>query len=261
MKLCSISHPLCVGVSWNPDMGDGFANCYLKNSQVGTPSEYKNFVTHSALWRNDKLNVSCPADTTNPSSITNQGKSFEISCNSGRLGGSNTSYHDTSFNGCVSTCATNSSHNCLGVVYDGSLQGGFSNCYLLNATGEPTSIANSTFALYTPSKDNITAPPPPPSHSSSKAWIAGPVIGAVAIIALLVGFLLWRRRKRSPEAENISTVYASTDYKQLGQSPYRSTPLHELPDPRNNIPELAPNLKPSFGHELDSEHGNAHELG
>ena len=63
-------------------------------------------------------------------SIVRNGKTFEISCNSGRLEGSNTSYHDNNLDGCISTCATNSSQNCLGVVYDGSLQGGYSNRYL-----------------------------------------------------------------------------------------------------------------------------------
>ena len=149
MDLCSTSRPLCVGVSWNPDMEAGYANCYPKSSQMGIPETPKSFVTHSAKWRDDGYNISCPTGKTY--SISNYNKSFEISCNSGRLRGSNTSYHDTSLDGCINTCATNSSQNCLGVVYDGSLQGGFSNCCILNATGEPTSIANSTFALFTPS--------------------------------------------------------------------------------------------------------------
>ena len=298
MELCSTSQPLCVGVAWNPDLQAGYANCYPKSSQAGTPSAPKKFTVHSALWRDNGRNVSCPGDTTNPTSIDRNGKNFEISCNSGRLGGSNTSYHDNSFDGCVSTCATNSSQNCLGVVYDGSLQGGYSNCYLLNATGEPTSIANSTYALFTQSESNSTTTPPPPSKSSSsKAWIAGPAIGAVLLIAALVGFLLWRRRKRSAKVENLTTVHDSTDYKQLGQTPYRSnpvdealdtgsytpykpdpqhelhelgknapyksTPLHELHDTRGDLVELEPGLKPpSQNHEeLYDQHGNAHELG
>ena len=289
MEFCSISQPLCVGVAWNPDLGGGYVNCYPKKSQRGTPSENKKFTVHSALWRDNGRNVSCPTDTTPPpTNIDHNGKSFEISCNSGRLGGSNTSYHDNSFDGCISTCATNSSQNCLGVVYDGSLQGGYSNCYLLNATGEPTSIANSTYALFTPSQKNSIKSSE--SSSSHKAWIAGPAIGAVLFIALLAGFLLWRRRQRSAKAKaKNSTTF--NDYNHLGQTSYRSdpveaphevgsdtlykadslhelpekpTPLHELHDTRGDLVELAPGLKPppQTHQEPYDQHGNnAHELG
>ena len=256
MEFCAISRPLCVGVSWNPDMEAGFANCYPKNSQDGTPTPPKNNVVHSALWKNNQLNVSCPANTTYLDS--NYGKSFETSCNSGRLGGTNTSYHDANLDGCIDTCASNSSNNCLGVVYDGSLQGGFLNCYLLNATGEPTSIANSTFALFTPSNKSATAPSP---HRGSRAFIAGPVIGGIAVIALLVGFLLWRRRKRSTKAEGSVPAYESTDYKKVAQPNYQvGHPLHELHDSHNNTPKMATDLKSPPRHELYDQGTNTPEL-
>ena len=276
MEFCSTSHPLCVGVAWNPDLQAGYVNCFLKNSQ-GTPSAPKNSTIHSALSRNAGRNISCPADRIYPTIIDRNGKSFEISCNSGRLGGSNTSYHDNSFDGCISTCATNTSQNCLGVVYDGSLQGGYLNCYLFNATGEPTSIANFTYALFTPSKNNSTTLS---ESSSSKAWIAGAVIGAVLLIASLVASFLWPRRKRSAMAKNLTTVYDSTDYNQLGKKPHdtgshipykadslhelpdKPTPLYELHDTRGDLVELAPGLKPPSQtyQELYDKHRNAHEL-
>ena len=264
MDLCSTSRPLCEGVSWNPGMEAGFANCYPKSSQEGTPEASNGYVTHSAIWRDDGFNVSCP--TVKTYSASNDNKSFEISCNSGRLGGSNTSYHATSLDGCINTCATNSSQNCLGVVYDGSLQGGFSNCYILNATGEPTSIANSTFALFTPSEktaagNGTTSSSPQSSHSSSKAWIVGPTIGAVVIIALLAAFLWWRRRKRSPKAEENVTAYESIDYKQLGQSPYQPTPFHEMQASHNYTSELASGVEPPHQQQLYDQGGHAHELG
>jgi hypothetical protein len=55
LEYCSISHPLCLGVSWNPDMVGGYPNCYLKNDpSAGTPAP---------LWR-DFLRRTSPAPPT-----------------------------------------------------------------------------------------------------------------------------------------------------------------------------------------------------
>ncbi|MCJ1360872.1 MAG: hypothetical protein MMC33_010881, partial [Icmadophila ericetorum] len=260
MELCANSRPLCVGIAW--DLSTGYGNCYPKSSLPGTPYAHSNgYVTHSAIWRNDELNISCPVTATYTAG--NDGKSFEVGCNSGRLGGSNTSYHDDSLDGCIGTCATNSSQDCLGIIYDGSLQDGWENCYLLNVTGKPTSVANSTFALFSPSdKDtNSTSAPLIPSPSlkgTSKAWVSAPVVGGILVTVLLTGLFFWWLRKRSAKATNRSApgVSGYGPFEQ-SQSPYKDThtpyelyvPPQELHGQGIDAAELPPNLAP---HELGS---------
>ena len=100
----------------------------------------------------------------------------------------------------------------------------------------------------------------PSEGSSSKAWIVGPVVGAALLIASLIGFLLWRRRKRSTKTNPLKliTISDSIDYNQLGHTSYRSdssleepqdvgnhtsyksTSFHELYDTQRDLPELPP---------------------
>jgi hypothetical protein len=85
-----------------------------------------------------------------------------------------------------------------------------------------------------PSATSITTPTPSqsptPGHSSSKAWIAGAVIGPIAAIALaFLGYWLGHRRAKAT-AEQAPTY---TDSKPPGEWP----PRHELgSDGRQSIP-------------------------
>jgi hypothetical protein len=257
LEYCSISHPLCLGVSWNPDMLAGYPNCYLKNDpSAGTPAPDVGFTTHSALARLPQANISCP---TNATYISSNSKSFELTCNEGRSGSSNfTSYHDANLDGCINTCATSAGQDCVGVVYDASMTEGYENCYLLNSTGVPNTVTNSTFALVSSSK-SIPSPTslPRSSGSSSKAWIAGPVIGGLLGIVLLIGFILWRRKRSTrmhqPERSMPSLDYdaAHQDYGSTQQAKTREKTylLHQLPDRSSNTHEMGPSH--DRGHELE----------
>jgi len=132
MQLCSQSHPLCLGVSWNVDMVAGFANCYLKNApQDGTPAPDSTFKRHSALTRLSQVEDTCPNNLTY---IAKHGQNFTISCWQGRTGTNNiTSYHDSDIDSCIDTCANYSGgQDCVGVTFDNSMQSGYENCYLLS---------------------------------------------------------------------------------------------------------------------------------
>jgi hypothetical protein len=190
LEICSEVHPLCTGVSWNPDMKPGYGNCYLKNDiTAGKPSAPRgNYTIHSAgvLPSYADISVGCPNDLSYKSK---NGESFTIDCYDGRSGSQNfTSTHSQSIYSCMDTCSTHQSEGCTAVVFDDSLLNGYENCYLLNATGTTNKGTNATFAII----DHLN-PNPPPSPKS-KAWIAGPVIGVVAVTVIaVIAFYYWRR--------------------------------------------------------------------
>jgi hypothetical protein len=199
MEMCAEAHPLCKGVSWNVDMIAGYGNCYLKNDpSAGEFAPSPGYITHSAEVTSASLqqvNGTCPSNKTYASS---NGKNFAIDCYDGRIGSENfTSVHIANVSQCMETCATNTGQACLGVVFDISMENGWDNCYLLNSTGSPNVGTNATFAQLWTNSTSIS------SHSSSsKAWIAGPVLGAIAVIALILGFFWWwRLRSRSRRAQ------------------------------------------------------------
>lgn len=66
-------------------------------------------------------------------------------------------------------------------------------------TSTPTSTSSTSST--TPSQTQTSVPTP----SSSKAWIAGPVIGVLALIAL-IAFVLWFLRRRRQRANNNATT-------------------------------------------------------
>ncbi|QKX58105.1 uncharacterized protein TRUGW13939_05226 [Talaromyces rugulosus] len=217
MQLCLDVHPLCVGVSWNPDKKAGWSNCYLKNSQDGVPVVANTRpVSHSGL-----LVSLPPVDTcSGPGQIVNNNQTFNTTCLEGRVGSSNfTSFYSPKLKNCVGQCATNDS--CVGVLYDNSFHEGIKNCYFLNATGSASTPQNFTYAELVSSDTSASGASPSTSagatptqssdgssdssgssgssgnsgSSSSKAWIAGPVIGAIAAVAIVVaGWFWWRRR-------------------------------------------------------------------
>ncbi|KAF2088556.1 hypothetical protein K490DRAFT_64604 [Saccharata proteae CBS 121410] len=213
---CSTLHPLCLGVTFNPDMGDGFANCYPKNNlSVGLGVfQEKNGKQHFALTILNETGAACP---NYQSYTSNTGGSFQLSCNQDRADNTMIAYHDNNLDSCIDTCGT--SPGCVGVVYDSNLDDGFMNCYLKNATGVPTTKANSTFALLTSSASS-TASPSRGSSSSSSAWIAGAVIGGLAGVVLVVGAILaFTRCRRRRQSRRRSSGADSNDSSGRGAMP------------------------------------------
>ncbi|KAJ4362970.1 hypothetical protein N0V83_010087 [Neocucurbitaria cava] len=204
LEICIDQHPLCRAVSWNPGLEIGFANCWPKTGfpETLTDPSTKQGVLHSAtITQIDTIDSNCPSKTTY--SATGN-KNFDIHCGQLNTGTNITNLHTQNITACMDACATND-QKCVGVLFDSTLQGGYKNCYLQNSTAVITDQASATYALL--SGSNIPSSTGTGSGSGnnnssssggskSKAWIAGPVIGAIAALAIL-GFALfwWRRRK------------------------------------------------------------------
>ncbi|KAF7505730.1 hypothetical protein GJ744_000496 [Endocarpon pusillum] len=249
MERCSQARPLCQGVSWNPDMIMGYANCYLKNRDAsgGTPRTADGFVVHSASADLEQT----PVDSTCPTNLTymaNNGNDFKISCYEARTGTSNiTAYHDASLDGCINTCADHKGENCVGVIFDYSMESGFENCYLLNTTGFPEKGVKSHIALFSNSTSATSTTTSSTHRSSSKAWIAGPVVGAVLTL-LALGFFFWRRSQR--RNRNRGLVWQQPNHQQqalmheagtegVAEVPNRNPPQEKAA--REEVAHLVPN--------------------
>lgn len=202
LRICVDQHPLCKAVSWSPDLKIGFANCFLKAGfpETLTSPGPKNGILHSAtITRIDPINRECPTSKT----YTSSSKKFDIHCGQVNTGTNITSVHSQNLTSCMDTCAK-SDQKCVGVVFDSSLNGGYNNCYLQNSTSTFADQASATYASLsgsgapsgTGSPDSNSNPP----SSPSKAWIAGPVIGGIAALALIAFLIFWWRRRKSKYA-------------------------------------------------------------
>lgn len=126
-----------------------------------------------------------------------------------------------------------------------SLTEGFRHCYLLNETGSAqTGGASATFAEIVAAREvsETGSSDEDGGSSSSKVWIAGAVIGAVAAVAGgLFGALWGRRRRRSRQAQYDPTPTAG-ELEAPGKAHIPSKPQekdgrptvrHELRDPNS----------------------------
>ncbi|KAK3717681.1 hypothetical protein LTR37_005748 [Vermiconidia calcicola] len=269
MQICSDAHPLCTGVSFNPDLELGYANCYLKSDLDGAVAQApaEGVATHSAeiTAAFADVSVGCPSSRTYTS---DNGKDFAVECYDGRVGSDNiTSQHETSVEDCLESCSIRTGLGCIGVVFDIELLDGFNNCYLLNETGTPNKGANATFAQLTqqavdgatPSETNGDGE----SNEASSAWVAGPVIGVVLLLALIIGgFFWWRRRSEKRQAQldeqqpTISEL--PSDHGVWEAKPYAmhkaDGPMHEqfhMLQSQERYELADPNSQRALQHELD----------
>jgi hypothetical protein len=123
---------------------------------------------------------------------------FGLECNENRAGNDLTVYHEVSLQNCINNCATYSGNQCVGVIFDGNMELGWENCYLKSATGTPLYNSTAVFALATGAKGTSSGSQGSSSSSSrsaSKAWIAGAVVAAIVVVALIAGFVIWRKRR------------------------------------------------------------------
>ncbi|KAL2840277.1 hypothetical protein BJY01DRAFT_21033 [Aspergillus pseudoustus] len=224
MGLCAEAHPLCTAVTWNPDLGNGFGNCYLKDFAIGNASrvtgEHSRYIVHAAVAELPDLDNGegevggCPAQlnySSSGASATDPRAEFELRCYESRRGTGNlTMLHMGSVEDCMDRCASyvDSSEECMGVVFDSSMLGGYENCFLLSALGETSGNVNSTFAQVV-SRSNANGGGGG-GGSSSKAWIAGPVIGGVAGVVILgVAAWWWRRQRQRQQSKDLQVMSES----------------------------------------------------
>lgn len=240
VRKCTDQSPLCKGVSWNPDYSIGFANCWPKtgsdDNAIATPPT-KDGVIHSVVITSfDAVDNTCP--TSNKYSTTNN-NNFDIHCSQVNDGTNITQIHTQNITSCMDSCATTNA--CVGVVFDSTLQDGFKNCYLKNTTSTISNKASATYAALSgsniPSSSSTSTPNNSTSSSSSSsnnsssgsnAWIAGPVIGGVAGLAIVAGAAFWWNRRKGYKP-------APTD-KQEDSQPYNSPPYSPGVQPIGRMP-------------------------
>ena len=253
--------PLCLGVGWNPDLLNGFASCYPKNSNDSSNLLTSTHVTNTALAQL-VYNASC---NDNSDYITENSKSFHISCGQDQPSYDIISSHQPNLESCIESCSTfkNSSlPYCEAIAYASNDTRGYENCYLKsagngtkrpdnatsialltsNSTNSGSTIANNGTA-YGNSDGDQTSP------SRSNAWTAGPVIGAVVGFALLAGLLFWLNRRRTRPGGNQAASGEGWLQEKHGTVVYRpvETQLFEA-GPGEPTSELEAR---SHGHELD----------
>lgn len=207
MDLCSKAHPLCTAVSYNPGMRAGYSNCYPKSESSGDLILTKNSTVtfHSAIATISNLTTSCTDGAIVSSS---NGEQFTTACEQYRPGSDLTVYHETNITKCMETCVTYTKGDCIGVVFDPDMGLGWENCFLKSATGTPLYNTTAVFAQLS----NSTASSGSTGKSSkSKAWIAGPVIGAIVVLVVvgIAALFVARRRRRNSAMENEKLAAAS----------------------------------------------------
>jgi hypothetical protein len=222
LRFCVDQNPLCKAVAWNPGMEQGYANCWPKadfSDNVLVSPGPNNGVMHSATITSiERIDTQCPSGNKYSASGNHN---FDVHCGQLSTGTNITSIHSQNITSCMDSCAT--TDKCIGVVFDSALQNGFKNCYLQNTTSTVTEKASATYAAL--SGSNIPSATPSGgsgsgsgsvdgvntgSESSSKAWIAGPVIGGLAAIAIIAFAIFWWRRRKAGAAnavEKDSTVH------------------------------------------------------
>ncbi|QIW99845.1 hypothetical protein AMS68_005363 [Peltaster fructicola] len=228
LNACQAAHPLCTAISWNPDMTQGYGNCYLRqdvNAAVRVPSNA--VVMHSARLTSGALKAGTSSVSSNLWNASN-GIAFDVSMFDQRTGATNyTAMHFDSLESCMESCAQGSNGSCVGILFDVPLSSGYNNCYLLNGTGNSNAGANVTFAQINAAQTRSNQDDSRPNAGSSVnlAWIAGPVVGGVVLLAVFVttlGFVAKRRKRlrqeyvyeceeKLPYAETVSHIYEAPD--------------------------------------------------
>jgi hypothetical protein len=220
LRICVDQNPLCKAVAWNPGMEQGYANCWPKaefsDNVLVAPGPF-NGVMHSATITSlERIDTKCPSESRY--SATNN-HNFDIHCGQLSTGTNMTEMHSQNITSCMNSCAT--TDKCVGIVFDSTLENGFKNCYLQNTTLTVTEKASATYAVLggsnipsaTPSGSSGTGSgsgsgsnsgsgtsKSDSSDSPSKAWIAGPVIGGLAAIAIIAFAVFWWRRRKAAGA-------------------------------------------------------------
>jgi hypothetical protein len=275
MDICSRAAPLCQAVAWNPDESDGYGNCYPKTAL--SPANYIS-VTNAAPARHMAVAVDIPTldETCTNGTTTNasNGEGFEVSCNDNRAGNDIEQVHAENITACVSACATfnnATAGDCMAVMYDSTMASGWRNCWLKSAEGTKEVVTGNIFALKTGtssssggSSSGSSSIGSSSSHSggsSSKAWIAGAVIGIIAVVAI-VGVAVWyfRRRQATHAPQTVSEMPGDAAapppvYPVYAKEKTAEHTYHELQTPDHDATAPA---QPFFQHEADS--GQVHEL-
>lgn len=263
LQICADQRPLCKAVSWSPDLKIGFANCWPKTDfpeTLTTPSAKQGVIHSATITQIDTVDRTCPSAKQYRAQATK--KDFDLHCGQLNSGTNITSIHMKNVTSCMDACA-NSDKNCIGIVFDPTLGGGYKNCYLQNTTNTISNSPSATYAvlsasastgggLIDPSKNN-TDSSGSGSGSGSKAWIAGPVVGGIAAVGIIVFAIFWWRRRKAAKAAGVAEK-DGREFGAYGPAPAYSPGTTEVDGQQRQYYDAAP-----VG-ELGQGEGAANEL-
>jgi hypothetical protein len=181
-----------------------FKNNFAKDGLIAS-----SYTIHSAVSQIQNITTKCTESGKITAANTNV---FSLQCNQNRAGNDLSIYHEVSLQKCVDNCATYDGGKCVGVIFDGNMELGYENCYLKQGAGTPLYNSTAVFALGTGTKDtspssssSSSSPSASGSRSSSsgggsKAWVAGPVVAVILVLALLAAFFIWRKKRATARA-------------------------------------------------------------
>ncbi|KIV99776.1 uncharacterized protein PV09_08582 [Verruconis gallopava] len=277
LEICSEAAPICKGVVFNPDKAMGYGNCYPKSdistSNIETTAQVAP-ARHFAMVNNiPTLNETCSNNTITKAS---DGEEFLLTCNDNRPYNDLVRVHSENLTACVDACTSfknATAGECVGVMWDSTMSSSWENCWLKSSPGTSQTaagaftamkISNSSTSTSTGSGGSGTSKPsassssPSGGKSSSKAWIAGVVIGILAVVAL-IGVAVWfvRRRRASQPAVQVSELASEPKTVYAKESPPSEPVYHELGD--RKVAAVASQTGPQEL-EVNSQHEQVYEL-
>ncbi|KAF2096900.1 hypothetical protein NA57DRAFT_78490 [Rhizodiscina lignyota] len=229
---CSANHPLCAGVVWDFNMSGGWDNCYpkLPNSPLSNLIYSPQGIWAPAQITN--LTDQCPSKRqyTTAANLT-----FDLTCDVLPLGRNYSARHFDNVHSCMDYCASETSkgnsRHCIAAAFDTYMNNGYENCYLMNETDgvNSSSVGFILGAVQKSTTSNTTSETTSGGRrpSNNKAWIAGPVIGAIALITLLAALAYWWRRRRRATMSKAAEL--DSDASPSGSHQYEKPPLTEHP--------------------------------
>ncbi|KAF6844522.1 glycoprotein X [Colletotrichum musicola] len=121
---------------------------------------------------------------------------------------------------------------------------------LATATLAVTDLMTTTSASPREAATASEPPTPGPTPSASKAWIAGPVVGGMCAIGLLLGGIWFLRRRRRRRQRHMAVSLPTAAYEDDGKGKYEKAELHADAVPRSPPMELEgsyPDAVPEMG--------------
>lgn len=261
LEFCAAGDPLCRAVAWATDLERGYNNCFPKNSSDLTSLSKPTYSTvHVATSPDSPPAFSCSDKTTLSAA---NGKTFDVQCARDVGGVDLRRFHSPSLQECVDGCAeykNASSLACIAALFDVTWSRGYRNCIWkgVDATAqEPETDPYWAVALLTSNEttvtdtnnSNSTETGPSDAGSSgisgpadsgrSKSWIAGPVVGGVALLAILFALVyLYRRRINKRKGEQERAAWEQPELEGPGQNIERQGVVNHEVDGQGYSSEL-----------------------
>lgn len=248
MEECSTGQPLCLGVLWNGNQNNGFPNCYPKGGNFDEKMLSRDNQSQSALVPKQPSNFTCANDLNH----VKENKTFHVACQKSGSGEDVARSHESGIEDCVNKCATYKPQNatspdCTGVLYDVTMKTGWENCYLKQAMNDISSDPDYSIALLADGGSDgalggvvpTNTPTGGPSAGQNSGGgrdvkvpaIVGSVVGAFALLAMVVMAILFTRRRKQQRSESRSQLTISHPMPPQPYSTASSSPVNMTQSP------------------------------